>query len=81
MSFAIKLYLKNGTALTNTFFITIFKDIYYNISPVWDTCIIIESWLHGMLNIWDCMGWERPTIEFETYTNLQYGWNGFLLGI
>lgn len=21
------------------------------------------------------MGWERPTIEFETYTNLQYDWN------
>jgi hypothetical protein len=27
MSFAIKLYLKNDTALTNTFFYTIFKDI------------------------------------------------------
>ena len=27
----------------------------------WIMLISIESWLHRMLNIWDCMGWDRAT--------------------
>ena len=43
MSFTIKLYLKNDTALTNTFFITIFKDIHYKVMSVDRCCYLITE--------------------------------------